>query len=308
MYDSELFSKARLFIYRNARALDLARWRFHFESADKSEVLTALSAYQNKDGGFGWGLEADAWNPNSSPMQTCTATEILDETAFSDTQHPIIQGILAYLESGSSFDGSFWYKAIPSTNDHPHAPWWACTDNFTGNGDYNPTAALAGFLFRHAKGNAQREQLAIRIVKEAYDQLLGGGRENGFHTIICYLRMHDYLSQTARKSPIDLQELASALVVAVDSLVEQDSDAWNNSYSCKPSHFHRASQRLFTPLLQDLGHKECTQIKQTQCADGSWAPTWAWADYPEQWAVAKLWWKSDLIIRNLLFLRSMHAL
>lgn len=144
MYDSELFSKARLFIYRNARALDLARWRFHFESADKSEVLTALSAYQNKDGGFGWGLEADAWNPNSSPMQTCTATEILDETAFSDTQHPIIQGILAYLESGSSFDGSFWYKAIPSTNDHPHAPWWACTDNSTGNGDYNPTAALAG--------------------------------------------------------------------------------------------------------------------------------------------------------------------
>ena len=102
MYDSELFAKARLFIYRNARALDLARWRFHFESADKSEVLTALSAYQNKDGGFGWGLEADAWNPNSSPIQTCTATEILDETAFSDTQHPIIQGILAYLESGSS--------------------------------------------------------------------------------------------------------------------------------------------------------------------------------------------------------------
>ena len=143
MYDSELFAKARLFIYRNARALDLARWRFHFEGADKSEVLAALSAYQNKDGGFGWGLEADAWI---------------------------------------------------------------------------------------------------------------------------------------------------------------------NSYSCKPSHFHRASQRLFTPLLQDLGHKECTQIKQTQCADGSWAPAWAWADYPEQWAVAKLWRKSDSIIRNHLFLRSMHAL
>ena len=67
MYDSELFAKARLFIYRNARALDLARWRFHFEDADKSEVLAALSAYQNKDGGFGWALEADAWNPNSSP-------------------------------------------------------------------------------------------------------------------------------------------------------------------------------------------------------------------------------------------------
>ena len=120
--------------------------------------------------------------------------------------------------------------------------------------------------------------------------------------------MYDYLSRTPRKSPIDLQELASALVVAVDSRVEQDSNAWSGTYSCKPSHFHRASRRLFTPLLQETGHKECTLIKQTQCEDGSWEPAWAWADYPEQWAVAKQWWKSDLVIGNLLLLRSMHAL
>jgi hypothetical protein len=30
-------------------------------------------------------------------------------------------------------------------------------------------------------------------------------------------------------------------------------------------------------------------------------------EYPEQWSVAKLWWKSDLIIGNLLFLRSMRT-
>ncbi|NCB28003.1 MAG: hypothetical protein EOM62_21505 [Bacteroidia bacterium] len=105
-------------------------------------MLTALSAYQNEDGGLGWALEADSWNPNTSPMQTYTATEILDETAFTDAQHPIIQGILSYLESGSSFNGSFWYKPLPSNNDHPHAPWWSCTEDCTDNGECETAAAL----------------------------------------------------------------------------------------------------------------------------------------------------------------------
>lgn len=39
------FEKARAFIYRNARPLDLARWQYHFEGGSKEAVLTALAAY-----------------------------------------------------------------------------------------------------------------------------------------------------------------------------------------------------------------------------------------------------------------------
>lgn len=73
------FQNARKFIYRNARPLDLARWQYHFENGSAEAVINALSYYQNDDGGFGYALEADAWNPNSSPIQTWTATEILRE-------------------------------------------------------------------------------------------------------------------------------------------------------------------------------------------------------------------------------------
>jgi len=90
------FNRACLFIYRNARPLDIARWQYHFESGSKDSVLTALAAYQNEDGGFGHALEPDAWNPNSVPIQTWTATEILREIDFTDSTHPIIQGILRY--------------------------------------------------------------------------------------------------------------------------------------------------------------------------------------------------------------------
>ncbi len=118
------YQKAQNFIYRNARPLDLARWQYHFENGSKEGVLTALSYYQNRDGGFGYALEADAWNPNSSPIQTWAATEILREIAFQDQEHPIIQGILKYLNSGKDFNGEFWYTVVRSNQDYPHAPWW----------------------------------------------------------------------------------------------------------------------------------------------------------------------------------------
>ncbi|MNR68891.1 hypothetical protein D3C85_1937540 [compost metagenome] len=40
----------RSWVYRNARPLDLARWKYHFENGDPGDVLEALAAYQNEDG------------------------------------------------------------------------------------------------------------------------------------------------------------------------------------------------------------------------------------------------------------------
>lgn len=53
------FDAIRRWMHRNARPLDLARWQYHFESGSAEAVLQSLSAYQNEDGGFGHGLEAD---------------------------------------------------------------------------------------------------------------------------------------------------------------------------------------------------------------------------------------------------------
>lgn len=78
--------KAKTFIYRNARPLDLTRWQYHFENGSKQAVLNALSYYQNEDGGFGHALEADSWNPNSSLIQTWTATEILRKLILMTTR------------------------------------------------------------------------------------------------------------------------------------------------------------------------------------------------------------------------------
>ena len=121
------FERARRFIFRNARPLDFARWRFAFEGGSREDVLAALAAYQNGDGGFGHGLEADCLNPNSTPLQTWTATQILSEIGMEDAEHPLVRGILRYLETTPDFDGHRWagLSGVRSNDDYPHAPWWS---------------------------------------------------------------------------------------------------------------------------------------------------------------------------------------
>lgn len=86
-----IFEKSKGFVYRNARPLDLALWKYHFENGSADEVLKILSFYQNEDGGFAYALEPDNWNTKSNPVATWAATQRLYEIEFCDKEHPIIK-------------------------------------------------------------------------------------------------------------------------------------------------------------------------------------------------------------------------
>ena len=120
----EDYQEIKLWMYRNARQIELSVWQYYFESGSKEAVLSSLSFYQNDDGGFGHALEADSWNPNSSPYTTLKAINILKDIKFDDKHHPIMQGIFKFLESNVYCTDNGWYFNIPSNNDYPHAPWW----------------------------------------------------------------------------------------------------------------------------------------------------------------------------------------
>jgi hypothetical protein len=169
----------------------LARWQYHFEKGNSEAVLSALSCYQNTDGGFGHALEADAWNPNSTPIQTWSATEVLREINFTNNTHTIIKGILHYLESGQNFDGKFWYKIVKSNNDYPHAPWWHTEIDSTDHNDYNPTACLAGFIIRFTEKNSELHNMLPHCVRS----IAHCGQQKGkrMHTLSCYLRLNNIL-------------------------------------------------------------------------------------------------------------------
>jgi hypothetical protein len=244
------------------------------ENGSKEAVLDALSHYQNADGGFGHALEPDAWNPDSSPIQTWFATEILREIGFTDNSHPIVTGILDYLESGKDFDGRVWHNIIKSNDDHPHAPWWD-TGNMGVHDDYNPTACLAGFIIKYADKNSRIYKLGCRLAKEAVGAYMAQGLLDNMSTVLCYIRLMQYAGETGATGIFDADALRAKLIKQVETSITRDTDIWQTSYTCKPSQF----------------------------IDGSWNITWKWTAWPEEWAVSKNWWKSCVIILNLLYLK-----
>ena len=306
---NQTYDKARTFIYRNARPLDLTRWQYHFEGGSKEAVLTALAAYQNDDGGFGHALEPDSWNPNSSPIQTWVATEILREIGFEDAVHPIIQGILRYLENTNDFNMRYWYANIKSNNNFPHAPWWGFSDEPKHRlNDYNPTACLAGFIIRFADKNSELYALGCQIAKEAFEAYIGQGFLNDMHTAGCYVRLWQYCVESGTIDVIDLSALKEKLLLQVKSSITHNTTEWKTGYICKPSQFFYSRDSIFYAYNKEIADYECEFIIGTQNEDGSWNIPWGWNGYPEEWAVSKNWWKGNGAILNMLYLRGIGRL
>lgn len=296
-----LFENAHLFVYRNARPIEIARFRFLFEKGSADDVLTALSAYQNADGGFGHGLEADCWNPESSPMQTWVATCIIRETGVE--RHPVIDNLIRYLSSGKDFDGHFWYKSLKSNKDYPHAPWWECDDDDNGEGDYNPTASLAGFLVRYAPKGCFSWNLGATICKEAYEALKKGSLPHSMNIVDL-----DEMRRDLEASGNPIPGLKELLLPIVSGMIEKDCDKWETEYCDLPSWHIQDSECPYLEPNRALAEAEAAFIVRTQLPDGSWPITWHWNAYPDEWAIARNWWKSERLIRNLKFLSALSML
>ncbi len=295
---------ARKFVCRNARPLDLARWQFLFENGSRESVLKALAAYQNTDGGFGHALEADSWNPESSPMQTWAATEIIREIHLDEREHPIIQSILGYLENTKYFDGHSWNNTVPSNDRYPHAPWWSYVPAKEIN--YNPTASLTGFILRYANPESEIYRTAQRLLKEAYAYFKENCPMESMHTASCFAELYEDLSE-CEMAAIDMKEFESLLRVQIRHVLTMNTSAWAEEYVCKPSLFIHSKCSRFYEENRELCDFECRFISETQNSDGTWDVTWDWGCYPEQWHISKNWWKSDIIVNNMKFYRSMQG-
>ena len=254
------YQNARDFIYRNARPLDFSRFQYHFEGGSSESVLDALLAYQNNDGGFGHALEPDIWNPYSNPIQTFTATEILREINFTDKYHPIIKGILEYLVSGKDFEDRFWYQAVESNNDFPHAPWWHVEPQSISPHTYNPSAALVGFIIRYGSKESDIYRLACSIIKEAYEYCLEYGIPRDMATLGCIIRMTQYLVESNTFDIIDTSNLLVILKEKVKETITKDTSLWLTNYICKPSLFISSNSSAFYDDNMDIAEYECKFI------------------------------------------------
>lgn len=299
------FETIRRWMYRNARPIDLARWRFHFEEGPAEAVLVALEAYQNADGGFSHALEADSWNTESAPIQTWCAVEILKEIGCRDKEHKIIKGMLHYLKNCQHTREGCWLAEIPSNNLHPHAPWWTYELENVGDWGYNPTAAFVGFILEYAKEeDSLRQQVSKNLDNIINDYL--SKTEIDMHELGCFISLWESCKKTGTMLKKE-QEFEKKLAMDVKKNINPNTDEWSE-YTSTPSRFFNTLSSPYYKENKKLADYEGSLLIQSRNAEGIWDIPWQWVGYEEEFAVSKNWWKAQRIIENMLYLRNFGLL
>jgi hypothetical protein len=304
--DKKSFVEIKTWMYRNARPLELALWKYEFENGSKEDVVSILSYYQNEDGGFGNALEPDNWNPNSTPYTTLNAINKLIEINFTDKNHPIFKGIFKFLDSGIHSNENSWKFNIPTNDNYPHAPWWNYNEETNEYESIGVSAGLASFLLKftdqESKLYKKAYSKAIQLMEKLYtpDNLGDMGIDG-------YITLKKTILQLGLSEHFDMDFISQTLTKLVKDSIERDVSKWE-SYVNKPSNFITSPDSEYYRENEEIMQKELDYMIETRPENGVWGITWSWFEhndkYPKEFAISENWWKADIVIKKLRLLRS----
>ena len=233
--------RAKDFIVKNARPVELAMYCCLFEGGSKSELIEALKPYQNADGGFGNALEPDNWNPNSTPITTNGALTFLFETGAIREAEEITGGMVRYLTSGQAFhkEACRWFGSIESNKDYPHAIWWEKDENDTVP-SWNPTVSLATFLVCMEKTGPWKE-----LVRQAFEELAQTEEKDG-DGLKCYMLAWKLLKEYNIPDVIDFAAARETIQQATSRAICRETEKYGVEYEPSPSWFFQEDSPFFT--------------------------------------------------------------
>lgn len=296
------FKEVQAWIHLNARPIDLAIWKFHFEDGDVDLVLNELTFYQNEDGGFGKKLDPDNWNNASSPYNTQLAIKLMRQIGFVDINHPIYKGIFNYLENTEYQRDYGWIFTIPSNNNFPHAVWWDYSESENIYQSTGTTASLSGFILRFCKMDSTLYNKAYNYAQFAINKLkmdskLGDMGVGGY----CELLVD--LEETDQKKSFDIDFLRKTVhsMVRNKILIEKDN------FMANPLEFILSPESKYYPANQEEVEFALDQLIELRTSQGVWDIPWEWYNgnkYPKEFAISENWWKGIKAIEKLLQLKS----
>lgn len=174
---------------------------------------------------------------------------------------------------------------------------------------YNPTASLAGFVLQYGVSESALYKKAEGIAKRAVaDFIAGRTKTDDMHEVNVFWELLASCKAAGRIDLFDESAFEQTLQRAVRALIGTDPQAWATGYVCTPSRFIRSPKSPFYPGSESLPEQECDQMIQGRNADGVWEITWSWGAYEREFAIAENWWKANLVIENLLFLRAFDCI
>lgn len=296
------FQVATNWILENGRELDQTLMQQLFFEGTETAVLVALAKYQNEDGGFGNGLEADIRMPNSSPLATTVAMQLLTHFDKHELADVMISKSINYFENTFDEQRDGWYAVPENVNHYPHAFWWSVHEDGMSWIDHhwgNPSAEIIGYLFYY---QTKVKKLSVdRLLDQAINYLLNLKEFKSEHEIYCYIRLFTLLPEHQTK------QVREKLELAVQSLVNYDETKWKE-YLPSPLKFVQTPEaEAYGIPLEEINKNLDFLIGKLE-TNGIIKPNWEWNKYLDVWEQAKIEWAGNLTFDALKTLQSFNRI
>ena len=267
-------------IYANARPVEKAKWNVVFNKGTKDELVCEMLKYQNDDGGFGNGFEADILTPESAAIPSAEAIFMAQDYDL-DLTVDWAKKLYKWFENTAQDTPSFWEGVPKSIEDYPHAPWWGYSPDtvFTPN----PCAVVASAMLLH--GTDSQKELAERIAEKCIDFLMNNTCMQ--HDIYCLQRL--IISLQAINSPLITEQVMEKFNqdMIKDTCLDESKYL---EYVTQPLDFVYSPKSQWYNILKDAIPGNLAYWERTLSDDGCWQPNFSWGvDTDTSHQVTKNW-------------------
>ncbi len=298
--DLKIYEK---FLYNRGRDIEIAKFNYHFNNGSREDVATALSIYQNRDGGFGHGLEPDSLNPYSSPLQTSEALKVLRHIGYDDSNlegisEHLVYRALHYIYYYCVVDGKINPNVL-SNNDYPHAKWWEYDENFFETWKYNPTAILVAMTLHFTKENDKYYNKAYELVPAIIESFLAEENEGvDKHYLVNLISLYEVITRKNIFGEYH-DQLKENINQRIEYLMDKDENKWNEEDSTQPLEVLKLEEFINTKERRDLVQQNLDYLFDNRDDHGLFKITWNWNNDYEEFELQKIKWLGVLLVDNL---------
>ena len=304
--DLKSFQEIKVWMYQNARPLDLALWQYHFENGSSDIVLSILQSYQNSDGGFGNTIDPDSWNPNSTAYNAQIVIKMLRSIDFVDVTHPIYQGIFNYLQNTEYKSEHGWFFTIPSNDEYAHGCWWSYNPKTNVYQNVGTTASLCGFILRFGESTSQLFQIAKQYTDMLIERLKFE-TNHGDMGILGYLELLEDMEAAGMTNDFDYAYLSERVPILIREKILKEKD----NFMANPLEFILSPKSKYYDENKLEVEVALDTIIKTRPEKSVWTIPWEWYNEytnSKNFAISENWWRAAKATEKLMQLRAFGRL
>ena len=285
-------------IYSHARPLEVAKWKLIFDKGSGNDVVTAMQKYQNDDGGFGNGFEADTLAPESAAISSAEAIFTAQDYGL-DFQSEWAKKLLHYFEKTCQNTPSFWTLIPKSIDDYPHPPWL----NYSPDTQFspNPCAGIASALIVY--GTDSQRALGNEIAQKSIDFLNSGDICFG-HQTYCLQRLYAAL-RDVNSNLID-EQTTDSMKRRISADVCYDKSKWTE-YVAQPLDLIDSPASPWYPLVESGVENNIDYWINSLSDEGCWQNNFSWGVDTDVSRRVSQNWKGYIAVSRVRILRAFDA-